>query len=202
MRGANPNRIKEFRQAKGWTAQQLADAIGASQGAVSRLESGKMKLSLPWLERIAFALGVRVVDLLDDSGNFSYAYVIGSLRVIDPPLYPAEYTYPIPVPRLHTFKKDDVLHAFEGNPAYGGFIIAKPIVSVDRTLIKKEFIILQTAKSQGSLHDRLSFLKLDASDTGAGFLKDEGDPAKRWLPWDDVSILLRWLIVARITPVS
>jgi transcriptional regulator with XRE-family HTH domain len=202
MRGSNPNRIKEFRQAKGWTAQQLADAIGSSQGAVSRLENGKMKLSLPWLERIAFAIGVRVVDLLDHVGDFSYAYVIGSLKATEPPIWPPDMVQPIPVPSLHTFKDDDVLHAFAGDPASGGYIIVKPIAKLDRTLIGKEFIVLQDAKSVSAAHDRLSFLKLEESDTGPGFLRSDGDPAKRWLPWDHLSISARWLVVAEIKPVS
>ncbi len=61
-----PNRIKELRQSRGWSQQQLADRVSpkTTQPQIDRLEKGERKLSLEWMERIAPALGVDPTALL------------------------------------------------------------------------------------------------------------------------------------------
>jgi phage repressor protein C with HTH and peptisase S24 domain len=51
------NRIKELREAKGWSQTRLAKAIGANKSQVSRLEKGDRGLSEQWIRKIADALG-------------------------------------------------------------------------------------------------------------------------------------------------
>jgi len=62
-------RIRHFRKTKGKTLRELADLIGTTPQTVQRLETAHMTVSTDWLERIATALEVRVVDLLDDAGR-------------------------------------------------------------------------------------------------------------------------------------
>lgn len=57
-------RIREFRQAKGWSQQLLADHAELERAHLSRLEEGKREAGLRILERIAIALGVEVEDLV------------------------------------------------------------------------------------------------------------------------------------------
>ena len=56
------HRIRAWREAKGWTQQQLADAVGVTHAAVYQweLEGGDSKTtpSLARLESVAKALGV------------------------------------------------------------------------------------------------------------------------------------------------
>lgn len=59
-------RIKEIRLAKGWTVQQLADAVGLSKSYVSDLENGKRRASDYRLDKFAKAFNVSVYDLIDD----------------------------------------------------------------------------------------------------------------------------------------
>jgi phage repressor protein C with HTH and peptisase S24 domain len=60
------NRIKEVRKAKGLTQEQLAEAVGLDVSYISRMESGKRRVSLENLAPIATALKVSVKDLVPD----------------------------------------------------------------------------------------------------------------------------------------
>ncbi|MDQ3233396.1 MAG: helix-turn-helix transcriptional regulator [Pseudobdellovibrionaceae bacterium] len=50
--------IRQIREKKGMTAEQLAWRNGISKGYLSRIESGERIPSVPMLEKIAKALGV------------------------------------------------------------------------------------------------------------------------------------------------
>ena len=41
------NRVKELRASRGWTQQQLADAVGVSRQSVNSIECGRYVPSLP-----------------------------------------------------------------------------------------------------------------------------------------------------------
>jgi transcriptional regulator with XRE-family HTH domain len=55
-------RIKEIREKKGLTAEQLAWKHNISKGYWSRIESGDRIPSIPMLDKIAKALGVHLKD--------------------------------------------------------------------------------------------------------------------------------------------
>lgn len=59
------NKIRQFRKQRGLTLAGLGAAIGLTPQSVSRIENGKMRLSTGWMEKIAAALNVSPVDLLD-----------------------------------------------------------------------------------------------------------------------------------------
>lgn len=48
--------VRELRQAKGISQEELAMRIGADQAYVSRIEAGQMNVTLETLEQIAMAL--------------------------------------------------------------------------------------------------------------------------------------------------
>jgi transcriptional regulator with XRE-family HTH domain len=56
-------RIAELRRDRGLTQVQLARAVGSSMEFISRLERGVNAPSVAWLEGLARALKVEVVDL-------------------------------------------------------------------------------------------------------------------------------------------
>lgn len=41
------NRVKELRTARGWTQQELADAVGVSRQSINSIERGRYVPSLP-----------------------------------------------------------------------------------------------------------------------------------------------------------
>jgi putative transcriptional regulator len=58
------NRIRELRQAKGWSQQMLADHAQVERAHLTRLEEGVKEAGLRVLERLADALGVGIEDLV------------------------------------------------------------------------------------------------------------------------------------------
>lgn len=53
--------VRELREQQGWTQLQLAEAAGMTQPAVARFEAGGTIPTLPVLERLARALGAKLV---------------------------------------------------------------------------------------------------------------------------------------------
>lgn len=62
--GELPNRIREYRKARGWTLERLGEEVGCSYVHVSEIERGEIELSQSWMKRFARALDVKPGDLL------------------------------------------------------------------------------------------------------------------------------------------
>lgn len=59
-------RIKQLREAKGWTQEELAERSGVSAQAVSHYETGRRSPLFSTAVHLAAALGCPVTDLLQD----------------------------------------------------------------------------------------------------------------------------------------
>lgn len=59
-----PTFIRQWREKKGWSQTQLAEAIGVSTATISQIENGKSPYSQGQLEGIAYVLGCQPADLL------------------------------------------------------------------------------------------------------------------------------------------
>ena len=60
-------RIRETREARGWTQEELAERAGVTQGTISRIETGKVaSLDLAVFEKLAKALGVHPAALIEE----------------------------------------------------------------------------------------------------------------------------------------
>ncbi len=53
--------VIRYRSALGLSQEELARLVGTSHSAISRIESGRHKVSVETLQRLAHALGVRLV---------------------------------------------------------------------------------------------------------------------------------------------
>ena len=62
-------RIKTIREKKGMSQKELITAVGLGAPMYSRIETGKAEPSLTTLEKIAKALGVKLVDFFDADDN-------------------------------------------------------------------------------------------------------------------------------------
>lgn len=75
------SRLREIRKARGLTLAELAALCQPPTTAVTigRLETGMRKLTLPWMERIATALGIDPADLLpgDSADSVPVAALLG-----------------------------------------------------------------------------------------------------------------------------
>lgn len=63
------NRLRELRKKAELTQQELADATGVSQAAISQLENGERSMDIAWMRTFARALRCATADLLDDEDN-------------------------------------------------------------------------------------------------------------------------------------
>ena len=68
------NRIKELREARGLTLQEVADIAGTSPQQIQRLENGNRRLTDDWMRRIAPILRVHPAELLLDLAPRKYHF--------------------------------------------------------------------------------------------------------------------------------
>ncbi len=61
------NRLKEFRQEKGWSQQELGDRLEISRQSVIAIETGKYDPSLPLAFRLAKTFGKKIEEIFQDS---------------------------------------------------------------------------------------------------------------------------------------
>ncbi len=57
------NRLRELRDARGWSQGELAERLEVSRQTVNALETGKYDPSLPLAFRIARLFGLRIEDV-------------------------------------------------------------------------------------------------------------------------------------------
>ncbi len=63
------NRIREYREARGWSQAELARAIGVQPAAISRYEKEDQRVNLPLLAKLAEALKVEPTTLISDEAR-------------------------------------------------------------------------------------------------------------------------------------
>ncbi len=59
-----PNRLRELREQRGKSQQQVAEAIGTTQNQISRLESGERELTIGWMNKLGAALSIDPAEIL------------------------------------------------------------------------------------------------------------------------------------------
>jgi transcriptional regulator with XRE-family HTH domain len=61
------NRIRELREERGWSMDDLAGRVHAPTTApqISKLEKGQVKLTMNWIERIAAAFDVHPLEIIE-----------------------------------------------------------------------------------------------------------------------------------------
>lgn len=61
-----PNRIRELREARDLSQEELGAMVGTGNQQISKLERGALRLSQPWIDKLSKALRVRPYELLND----------------------------------------------------------------------------------------------------------------------------------------
>jgi antitoxin component HigA of HigAB toxin-antitoxin module len=64
-----PNRIRELREARGLTLEDLAHRVGTTNQQISHLELGKRQLTVEWLRRLAKALDCHPWAIVEDQSG-------------------------------------------------------------------------------------------------------------------------------------
>ena len=63
------NRLRELREAQGWSQAVLGEQLEVSRQTVNALETGKYDPSLPLAFRIARLFDLTIEDIFDDEEN-------------------------------------------------------------------------------------------------------------------------------------
>jgi putative transcriptional regulator len=63
------NRVKELRNARGWTQEQLADAVGVSRQSINSIERARYVPSLPLALTFARVFGCSTDEIFTLSGE-------------------------------------------------------------------------------------------------------------------------------------
>lgn len=80
------NRIKELRKAKRLTLQSLAGCVQTSHQHIHNLETGKRRLTVDWIERLAKALDCEPLALLSahtEELNEQELLMLGMFRTLN-----------------------------------------------------------------------------------------------------------------------
>lgn len=93
------NRIKELRELRGLTLEQLAEATGLSTSYVQRLENGERNLAVKHFDKFAAALGVSSRELIAQDD----AAAAGRVDTIAPVLIPRDQLQAPGVPDFRIF---------------------------------------------------------------------------------------------------
>lgn len=78
-----PNRLRELRERKGLTQQELADEVRCSKMQISTLERGRPSLDIVWMKRLAPYLDCEPGDLLNPDDNSKAARDLEEHRLLE-----------------------------------------------------------------------------------------------------------------------
>ncbi|MBR2831214.1 helix-turn-helix domain-containing protein, partial [Candidatus Saccharibacteria bacterium] len=59
--------VEHMRLEKGWTQEELANAVGSSQSAIHRIEKGGQNVSLEMIKKLSEALGKQILSINDSA---------------------------------------------------------------------------------------------------------------------------------------
>jgi DNA-binding Xre family transcriptional regulator len=184
-------RIREFRQAKGMSTRELAEKLGTSQPNLTRMETGSQAVTVEWLHKIGYVLGVTPTAFIDHDGV--YATVRGDIRPDrkEWPLFTAEQAYVVPVPTLF------------GMPVNGSRVDAFEIGERDLIFCgRAQHFAEDTTGKRHVLHIRddsgegLCLATFEDNRFGPGFRPTQGHMPAPWLNLWDERIQRKWRVIA------
>jgi transcriptional regulator with XRE-family HTH domain len=191
------NRIKEFRKKKDLSVRELAAIVHTTHATISRLESGKQNLTQEWLRKLADALSVSPIDLLEPSDYVEYVSVAG---IIYPGLFRADAifsktkSYSIPIPKQSRASSGDLI-AFEvyGRPCTW-YIAKQESKLVSANSIGKLFVVML---NDGSGNFEISLRSLTFGKDGLFLVTSEGEPSSLSVRLDDDRVASVWRAIAK-----
>ena len=190
LAASSGNRIREFRLARGWRADELAERVGTTQSTISRLEAGTRGLTVDWLRRVALALGVRAGDLIDEDNGVRYATVLGGLfedETVPPAvlgmMHSPDSRYLITIPKAPA--TDRPVEAFE---IRDGYIYCEEVFPTADDL-QRTFVILFRPNDMADL---LSMRILEQDGTRIVLYSKSAPPSHRTFQVGDKRVLRTW----------
>ena len=182
------SRLRRLRQLKKIGLRELARRLRVEPNTLSRLETGKQRMSIEWLTKLSGALEAPISDLLEDSKYEGQVVVVGQACCNDwreTCWYPKEKQYSVHIPPDARNQYPERF-AIEGHcPAMnlrypeGSLIICAPLNKIDGGMvIGKRYLIESWRKKKGKKEYELTIKKLTADDEGnLWFVTESSHPA-------------------------
>jgi len=155
------NQIKAIREQRGLTQDELARRTGTTGATISRLESGRRKLSQEYMESIAKVLSVDPGDLVGktpasiDSNRFTP--IVGdaaqdSWRVAVVGEGKTSETIPVLLPPKISHLSGSAYRVTDDHAAWlvekGGFIITVPLEGIRKTALDGDIIVVRSKEGR------------------------------------------------------
>lgn len=86
-------KIKEIRQSKGMSQDELANAISKSRSSLQKYENGETSITIDLLEDIANALGINIVQFFSNDVDDILNLVVERYGLKDIPMHQLEYDF-------------------------------------------------------------------------------------------------------------
>ncbi len=190
-------RLRRLREQRKIGLRELARRIDCDPNALSKLETGKLRVTVEWLTKLSGALEVSVSEILDDAKYEGQVVVMARACCDDwreMCWFPTEERYTVQIPPDSRHKAGNKF-AIEGNcPAMnlrypeGSLIICVPINEIDSGLmIGKRYLIESWRKKKRRKECELTIKKLTADDEGMlWFVTESSHPAyQKSIPFTD-----------------
>ena len=157
------NSVKKMREFRGLSQRDLAARIGLSDSAVSRLETGRRRLTVEVAQEIARILSVSVADVLNDSEDGvsfreHHIDVMGTIGIDRWSSQAVKLEVMDRIPVLSRGKHNDLTHTaykMEDDHALpltraGGYVVMVPYPAARKTAADGEWVIARQSEGRVS----------------------------------------------------
>lgn len=178
-----PNKIKEIREQRGLTQDELGRRTGTTGATISRLEAGRRKLSQEYMETIAKALNVAPGDLVGKAvpavSETHLIPIVGDVaqdnwRVAAAGEGKSEGVIPVLLPPKVNHLSGSAYRVTDDHAEWlvgrGGYIIAVPVEGLRKTPLDGDILIVRSKEGR---MERTMVAK--ATVDGRGVMVDLGD---------------------------
>jgi transcriptional regulator with XRE-family HTH domain len=208
------NRIRELREARGWSQEQLAAKAGTTHSVISRLESGERRLNSDNMQAIARALGVPWAELLEPIEE-SAGRTLRNIEVRGAAQtgiwgggedFPADRRYALRLPADERFPGMELygveVHGDGMNLVYpdGSLVVCVPMERMDNVIPHRARVHVLRQRLDGLVETSVREYRLQAD--GAAYLWPRSDSPDHQTPVlvkDDGMMRIAGLVVAAYT---
>jgi transcriptional regulator with XRE-family HTH domain len=207
-------RIREFREKRGLTLEQLGAKIGMDPGHLSRIERGERPVTVDQLRQIARELECRPEDFLMidslhalKSATVTGVAVVGTAhtgRKIKTMRAPSSEHYSIDVPKDERLKNPFALllddDTMERDISKGSHVVCVPLHDFWRALQRGDFLVVESPLDGGI---QVFIRQLDINKDGQRILcARTSNPAYQRPGTLDESVTIRGVVVAAYKPLA
>lgn len=179
-------RLRRERQSQRISVRELARRIGSDPNTVSRLETGKRRMSVEWLSTLSDALGLRASELLETTRPEEQVVVKAAgcvNRWLQDCWYGADQRYTVQVPAdprypgVERFAVEGQCPAMNLRYPEGTLLICIPFEAIEGGIEIDKRYLIETRRVRDGVHEsELSVKTLVMDDNKLRFVSESSDP--------------------------